>query len=96
MAKKRGSDIEDIEESSQEPAVRQNIQEPVATHHVVQNSPPKSSLASFDLFWSSCVKNGTPLIKESFRMHLKSMGWLEKPEKWIEGALHFGLEFDKK
>lgn len=61
----------------------------------VQNAPPKRGWASFDSFWSSCVKNGTPLLKDSFRAHLKSMGWLHRPEKWVEGAKHFGIPMEK-
>lgn len=61
----------------------------------VQNAPIQRQWASFDMFWASCVKNGTPLIKESFKMHLKSMGWLNKPENYIEGAIHFGIAIEK-
>jgi len=61
----------------------------------IQNLPPEPKWQSFDHFWDSCVKNGNDLIKESFRMHLKAMGWLSRPEKYIEGAIHFGIEIEK-
>ena len=68
---------------------------PTAKDPVVQNSRPNRGWASFDNFWASCVKNGTPLLKDSFKAHLKSMGWLNKPERWIEGAKHFGIPMEK-
>jgi hypothetical protein len=61
----------------------------------VQNAPPKQYWRSFDHFWSTCVKNGTPVLKESLRFHLKSMGWLEDQEKWIQGTRHFGIPVEK-
>ncbi len=64
--------------------------------HSVQNTPPHSGWPSFDAFWSKCVRNGNPLLKESFRTHLRALGWLNKPERWIEGAVHFGIEIEKK
>jgi hypothetical protein len=68
---------------------------PAAPTPVVQNARPKRNWASFDNFWASCVKNGTPLLKDSFKAHLKSMGWLHRPEKWVEGAKHFGIPMEK-
>ena len=61
----------------------------------VQNAPPKRALPTFDHFWSSCVKGGTPLLKDSFRAHLKALGWADKPERWIEAAKHFGISTEK-
>jgi len=61
----------------------------------IRNKPPTKQWQSFDQFWSMCVRNGSPLVKESLRMHLKALGWLEKPEKYLEGAIHFGIMVEK-
>lgn len=74
---------------------RRNDRQEAPSREVVQNAPPKAKMVSFDQFWASCVKNGTPVLKESFRAHLKSMGWLNKPDRWVAGALHFGIKMEK-
>lgn len=81
MARNRRNDID----GSQEERTRDNV----------QNLPPSKGYASFDQFWGSCVKGGTPVLKESFRAHLRALGWLNKPEKWVEGARHFGIPMEK-
>lgn len=70
-------------------------QEKRESHHYVQNLPPPQLWRDFDHFWSTCVKNGSPLIKDSLKMHLRSMGWLENQVKWIQGAQHFGIDIEK-
>jgi hypothetical protein len=82
---KRRNDAENISETEELP-----------TSHSVQNLPPNGGWPSFDAFWSKCVRNGTPLLKTSFKAHLKALGWLNKPEKYVDGAKHFGIEMEKK
>lgn len=65
------------------------------SRHTVQNSRPEYQWQSFEQCWHSCVKNGTPLLMESCKAHLRAMGWLAKPEKWIEGMKHFGIPLEK-
>jgi len=66
------------------------------SRHTVQNSRPNYvRWQTFEQCWHSCVKNGTPLLMESCKAHLRAMGWLNKPEKWIEGMKHFGIPLEK-
>lgn len=61
----------------------------------VQNAPPPKRWSNLDHFWHSSVKNGTPLLFESFKTHLRCMGWLEDQSKWVDGAKHFGIPVEK-
>lgn len=61
----------------------------------VQNEPPAKRWMNLDHFWHSSVKNGTPLLFDSFKAHLRAMGWLEDQSKWISGAKHFGIPVEK-
>lgn len=61
----------------------------------VQNAPPQAVWKDFDHFWRSAIKNGSPLIKESLKAHITALGWINKPERYIESALHFGIEIEK-
>lgn len=61
----------------------------------VQNAPPPKRWSSLDHFWHASVKNGTPLLLESFRAHLVAMGWRDDQSRWIEGAKHFGIPVEK-
>jgi hypothetical protein len=65
------------------------------SRHTVQNARPDVQWQSFEQCWHTCVKNGTPLLMESCKAHLRAMGWLSKPEKWIEGMRHFGIPVEK-
>lgn len=68
---------------------------PVEPASVVQNTPPKRPWTSFEQCWHACVKNGTPLLMVSCKAHLKAMGWLHQPNRWIEGMRHFGIKVEK-
>ena len=83
MAKRR-TDEEEFEEIT------------TPSSHNIQNAPPQPQWLSFDHFWNSCVKNGTPLLKESCKAHIKALGWMNKPNKWVDGAQHFGIEMEKE
>ena len=80
---------------SDRPGQRRSEEIEKSTASDVQNSPPESAWSDFDHFWHSCVKNGTPLLKESLKAHLKSMGWLSNQNRWISGAIHFGIPIEK-
>ena len=86
---KRRNDAENQSEDAVE------AEKPLPTSHSVQNLPPNHGWPSFDAFWSKCVRNGTPLLKDSFRAHLRAMGWMNDPSKWVEGAKHFGIKIEK-
>jgi hypothetical protein len=79
-------EVEEVEES-------EDILLP--TSHTVQNLPPNKGWHSFEQCWHSCVKNGTPLLMESCKAHLRAMGWLNRQEKWIDGMRHFGISIEK-
>ena len=67
----------------------------VSAHKVdIQNEPPVY-WDSFESFWRASVKNGTPFLMEACKEHLRAMGWLDKPSKWLEGAMHFGIKIEK-
>jgi hypothetical protein len=69
MSKRRNdieNQIEDVVEA----------EKPMSSSNSVQNTPPNHGWLSFDSFWNSTVKNGTPLLKESFKYHHRAMGWL--------------------
>lgn len=74
---------------------RRNSQPENESRHYVQNSPPPQYWRDFDHFWASCVKNGTPILKDSLKAHLRAMGWLDDQSKWIKGAIHFGINVEK-
>lgn len=67
---------------------------PKDTKGTVQNEPPKM-WKSFDQFWNACIKNGGERHRIACKIHLQSLGWLDKPEKWIEGVKNFGIEVEK-
>jgi len=69
--------------------------EPEDSRNTVQNKRPEARWQTFEQCWNACVKNGTPLLMESCKAHLKAMGWLNKPEKFIDGIRHFGVEVEK-
>lgn len=81
MAKRRrdGTDIEEMLDSKSE----------------IQNEPPAKRWANLEHFWHSSVKNGTPLLFDSFKAHMKAMGWLDDQSKWKHGAIHFGIPVEK-
>lgn len=60
----------------------------------IQNEAP-IMWQNFDQFWNASIKNGSNSHKEACKLHLKSLGFLDKPEKWIEGTLHFGIKLEK-
>lgn len=60
----------------------------------VQNKPPKIQWQSLEHFWRASIKGGNQLIFESFKAHLRAMGLLNKPEKWSDAAIHFGIAFE--
>ena len=64
------------------------------TSNTVQNAPPKM-WKNFDQFWNACIKNGGDRHKEACKIHLKSLGWLDKPDKWIDGVINFGIKVEK-
>lgn len=65
------------------------------SRHTHQNVPPQVQWQTFEQCWHACVKHGTPLLMESCKAHLRAMGWLNKPEKWIDGMRHFGIPLEK-
>lgn len=75
------------------------IQEPSINEHakdiMPQHEAPANSWPNFEACWHASVNNGNPLLLQSCKAHLKALGWLNKPEKWIEGILHFGVEVEK-
>jgi hypothetical protein len=64
------------------------------SRHVVQ-SPKSAVFRSVDEFWAASVKNGSPELLKVFKAHLSALGTLEKPDKWAQGALHFGIPMEK-
>jgi hypothetical protein len=74
-------------ESAVRPAVRD-------TKGTVQNTPPVM-WKSFEQFWNACIKNGDERHMVACKIHLQSLGWLDKPSKWIEGVKNFGIEVEK-
>lgn len=60
----------------------------------IENKAPNVWM-SFDQCWSECVKNGTPVLKIQAEAHLKSMGWLDQPDKWLDGLKSFGIPVEK-
>ena len=91
MSKKRRDGVIQISDAQRSESFVQ-IKESI---HTVQNSRPQVQWQSFEQCWNTCVKNGTPLLKESCKAHLRAMGWLNQPNRWIEGMLHFGLRIEK-
>jgi len=67
---------------------------PQETKHTVQNKPPQL-WKSFDQFWNACVKNGEERHKNACKIHLKSLGLLDQPDKWIDGVINFGIKVEK-
>lgn len=61
----------------------------------VQNTRPLVSWGSFDSFWNTCVKNGTPAIKEACKAHFRTMGVMDKQDQWVRAAEHFGIPIEK-
>ena len=51
--------------------------------------------ANFEQFWNASVKNGTPLLLASCKAHLKALGVLNKPSKWVESVQHFGIKIEE-
>lgn len=77
---------------NEQPSESQPAQE---SKHTVQNARPAVQWQTFEQCWHSCVRNGTPLLMESCKAHLRAMGWLNQPSKWIEGMMHFGIKVEK-
>lgn len=75
--------------AAQKPASR-------SSHETVQNESPALGWASFDQFWSACIKGGTASIKSSCIAHLKSIDAWHDQSKWIEGVKHFGIPVEKQ
>jgi len=67
----------------------------ITSDETVQNTAPVFGWSSFDHFWSSCVKNGTPSIKSSCIAHLKATNRWQDQSKWVEGCTHFGIPIEK-
>lgn len=80
MAKPRRDDQSSEARASREPDV-QNNQHPIWT--------------SFDQCWATCVRNGTPLLKEAAIAHMKSIGKWDDQSKWVEALIHFGIPVEK-
>lgn len=78
-----------------ENADSQSVSMPSDSRNDVQNAPPPKRWSNLDHFWHSSVKNGTPLLFESFKVHLRCMGWLDDQSKWVTGAQHFGIPVEK-
>lgn len=75
--------------------IKQKIEETAKeVHEYVQNEAP-IAWQNFDQFWNACIKNSNKSVKEACRLHLKSLGFLEKPEKWLDGVMHFGIKLEK-
>lgn len=75
--------------------MKQKIEETVEeVHEYIQNEAP-ILWQNFDQFWNACVKNGNNSHKEACKLHLKSLGILDRPEKWLDGVLHFGIKLEK-
>lgn len=66
-----------------------------SSHETVQNEAPSLGWASFDHFWSTCIKGGTPAVKQSCIAHLKAINVWQDQSKWIEGVRHFGIPVEK-
>lgn len=66
-----------------------------SSHETVQNEAPQLGWASFDHFWSVCIKGGTPAVKTSCIAHLKAINAWHDQSKWIEGVRHFGIPVEK-
>ena len=69
---------------------------PRPTSETVQNTAPLLKWPNFDVFWSICVKGGTPTIKSACIAHLKSIGVWEDQSKWIDGLKHYGVPIEKQ
>lgn len=87
MAKKRKETPEVSPESTGKPKAGRKSQNRKKVNQV---------WATFEQCWSACVKNGSPVLMDACRAHLASLGWLDKPEKWIDGMVHFGVMMDDK
>lgn len=84
--------FEKVEDQSAEQAPKQ-IQTPA--EETVQNEAPFIGWQNFDHFWSACIKNGTPVLKDACIAHLKSTGRWENQKQWIAGAQDFGIPVEK-
>jgi hypothetical protein len=63
-------------------------------HQDVQNEPPML-WDSWEAFWNSCVKGGTPSLMVACKEHVRCLGWLGDQSRWIKGAIHFGITIEK-
>lgn len=82
-AKKKKTLSVEAEESSKE----------IANSIPIEQNAPK--WASFEQFWNSSVKNGTPTLLASCKAHVTALGWMEKQDKWVDGVIHFGIKIEK-
>lgn len=73
----------------------EQIQDQRPTNETVQNTAPIIGWPNFDVFWSMCVKGGTPTVKSACIAHLKSIGAWEDQSKWIDGLKHYGVPVEK-
>lgn len=85
---KAPAQIKPIRAAAPKPAAR-------SSHETVQNEAPELGWASFDHFWSTCIKGGTPSVKSSCIAHLKAINSWHDQSKWIAGVRHFGIPVEK-
>ena len=93
--KKKDAEQESASEASKDKGAEKKPKAPKHKDAITQNKPPQIPWSSFEQCWSATVKNGTPFLMEACKAHIKAMGWLNSPEKWISGMKHFGIEVEK-
>jgi len=57
--------------------------------------PDKNHWKSFEDFFNTCVKNGTPVMMASCKAHVQSLGHLTDQSKWLEGLVDFGIKMEQ-
>jgi hypothetical protein len=85
---KAPAQVKPIRAAAPKPAAR-------SSHETVQNEAPQLGWASFDHFWSVCIKGGTPAVKNACIAHLKATNSWQDQSKWIAGVRHFGIPVEK-
>lgn len=65
------------------------------TLHDQENKAPPVLWASFEQCWLVSVKNGKQIHFDACKAHVKSLGYLNKPDKWIAGIINFGIAVEE-
>jgi hypothetical protein len=51
--------------------------------------------SNYEQFWKTTIKNGSPLVKEALKAHIKALGHQMDQSKWLSDAQHFGIAIEK-